>query len=220
MYSNVPQGQIRFVGQWILPSGIIYQRLRHGKKTIYDPFPGCRYRLTIPFAKGPRQLHTRGSCGLLSYIHAPRHLSVFSRSRWQKAKKLVYAISLPPPPTGTEQSVLTRAYTLHLPLGSLPLSPLKYVNVAKRALRALKWWPTRSMTWTTTWQSSADCRSGQLPVIYDSKPSSSPIKIKDSAFPQQSDSTGPICQVRLSWQKRAAENHVTRQKSRFFFSSL
>lgn len=137
-----------------------------------------------------------------------------------KSKKLVYAISLPPPPTGTEQSVLTRAYTLHLPLGSLPLSPLKYVNVAKRALRALKWWPTRSMTWTTTWQSSADCRSGQLPVIYDSKPSSSPIKIKDSAFPQQSDSTGPICQVRLSWQKRAAENHVTRQKSRFFFSSL
>lgn len=124
-------------------------------------------------------------------IHTcPRHLSVSRDPVGKKAKTRLCNL---PPPTGTEQSVLTRAYTLHLPLGSLPppSSPLKYVNVAKRALRALEWWPTRSMTWTTTWQSSADCRSGQLPVIYDSKPSSSPIKIKDSDFPQQSDSTGP-----------------------------
>ncbi|PTB51351.1 hypothetical protein M431DRAFT_485198 [Trichoderma harzianum CBS 226.95] len=155
------------------------------EKTIYDPFQDADIGSQFPLQKS-RDNYIRGSCGLLSYIHAP---DIYLFLEIPLAKSKTRLCNFPPsPPTGTEQSVLTRAYTLHLPLGSLPPEICK---CSKAGTSGLKWWPTRSMTWTTTWQSSADCRSGQLPVIYDSKPSSSPIKIKDSAFPQQSDSTGP-----------------------------
>lgn len=157
------------------------------EKTIYDPFQDADIGSQFPLQKA-RDNYIRRVMRAAVIHTCPRHLSV-SRDPVGKRAKLVYAISLPPLPRERSNPFDSCLY-ITLPLGSLPLPPRK-CKCSKAGTSGLKWWPTRSMTWTTTWQSSADCRSGQLPVIYDSKPSSSPIKIKDSAFPQQSDSTGP-----------------------------
>ncbi|KAL6693838.1 hypothetical protein J3F84DRAFT_380048 [Trichoderma pleuroticola] len=167
-------------GRWICQVAYItaYAVGRRSIRPFQDADIGSQF-----LAKGPRQL--RRSCGQLSYIHTymPRHPS-FSTSRWQKQNSSMQFPSLLP---RRRDNPMTRAYTCPWALSS-PLPPER--NVAKRALRA-QVVAHESMTWTTTWQSSADCRSGQLPVIYDLNALVEPNKNQGPAFPQHSDSTGP-----------------------------